>query len=134
MYVVLFPREKKLTKAELAKEVAVTTAMALVSSGGIVDSGRLMFRLFRSPDEGADGVPYGWFAGESNFNVVVIRLLNALDFHTLYEYCNVNKVPVSRGNYKGDWSCMVIGPYWDRVIEGYLSLSVPQKSNLRRFN
>jgi len=133
MVIVVYPRKKKLTKEQIIREVAVNSILALLSTGGSINTGRLTFQLTELPMN--PGIPIGWFAGDSQFNIEVIRIMKEQDFKTLYYWCKSEseKVPVSLGITDKEESVLVIGPYWGDKIDSLISRSISSISSVRPF-
>lgn len=131
MVIIVFPRNKRLTREQLVKHGAIDGIMSLMSVGGTIESGKLVFEL--SEDPGKDGIPLNWFTGDSHFRVEVTRVLEEKDYNTLYHWCCEGGVPVFRGEENGEGAVMVIGPHWEHIIDEIIERAIPSKKAVRQF-
>ncbi|MCD6340823.1 MAG: hypothetical protein J7L51_02605 [Desulfurococcales archaeon] len=130
MVIVVVPREgRKLTKEQTIHEVAINSIMALLNIGGEIKTGQLTFKLTDTPS--SSGIPMGWFNGDSQFNIEVIRIMNKDDVKTLHYWCKSEGIPSSLGNYNGEESVLVIGPSWDQKIEDIMHRSISSDKFIR---
>lgn len=132
MVIVVFRRVHKLNKEQSLSQSAITAIMAMMSIGGIVGpDSKLVFELRDEP--GGRGLPRGWFIGDSQFAIEVKRIMAQESYHTLYEWCKREGVPVFSGECDGESSLMVIGPYWENIIDELFVRAVPLEKDLRPF-
>ena len=138
MVIVLYPRERKMNKAQIAREVAINAAMAMLSVADHKGMTEALLRFRYGPGESEPSLPVGWFMGgdESGFVVEIKRFpnTNAVNaYNTLYHWCTTERLPVSRGELDGEGSCMVIGPYWSEKIDELLDRAFAQDVDMRTF-
>ncbi len=133
MLIVVFPRKKKLTKEQLAIEVARCTSISMVSAGKLDEKGNLHIDLldYRDQDLRRTGLPREWFNGD--YNVEVSRILEPSIYKFLYYYCNAKQIPVFNGVLDEEDSCLVIGPYWAEIINEALNFSISRPSQMRTY-
>lgn len=143
MVIVAYPRTKKLSKEQLIRQCSITSIMSMMSIGGKIGlSGVLAFQLKDEPGEKPiyakgstieNGLPRGWFIGDSQFQLETKRVMKADNYHTLYEWCKRGGVPVFSGEWDGEPSVMAIGPYWSKEIDELFERAIPLKKDIRDF-
>lgn len=131
MVVIIYPREKKLTKPQLVHQVAINACMSLVSVSGTIEGDRLAFSLITELEE--TGIPRNWFMGGSHFHTEAKRVLQAEEVDTIYHWCNQEEIPASRGELDGEGSVLVVGPYWANLIDDIIERSVAGDSSVREY-
>lgn len=128
--VVWYPRKKKLTKEQMSLQSVITGDMALMSVGGVIKpDSKLVFELRDGPT--SKGLPRGWFSGDSQFNIEGKRVMSPEGYNTLYHWAKGAGVPVFSGEFLGEPSLMVIGPYWADEIDELFARAIPLKQDIR---
>lgn len=130
---IFFPRTNKLTKDQIADQAATVAQMAMLSIGGTISpTSELTFKLRDEP--GSVGLPRGWFSGDSQFASENKRVMSKEGYRTLYQWCKREGVPAWSGEIDGEESLMVIGPYWEDIIDELLARAVPLDRDIRSYS
>ena len=134
LVVVFYPREKKMTKAQIAKEIAVNACMSMMSTVDHRGPKAALMNFGFDPADPQGGLPAEWFGSERLAESVSLhRAMDSNGYNTLFHWCQSEGVPAARGELDGEGTCWEIGPYWSEKIDELLERAFVKETSLRDF-